>query len=68
MERLRRRLPIALLSGGLLALVFLIGVQIVDESSGWQMALVGVAAWVAFMTPDTVAWLRARRRRLSPPA
>lgn len=61
-QRVRQRLPIALMSG-LFAVVLLIGYQIADLSSGWQLALAGVAAVVAFSTPDVVVWLRARRSR-----
>lgn len=62
-QRVRQRLPIALMSGLLFAVVLLIGYQIADLSSGWQLALAGVAAVVAFSTPDVVVWLRTRRSR-----
>jgi hypothetical protein len=56
-QRVKQRLPFALLAG----LIIIVGYQIIDLGSAWQVALVAVAAVTAGSGAVMMDWRRDRR-------
>jgi membrane protein DedA with SNARE-associated domain len=62
-QRFKQRLPFALWAGLVFLIGFGLGFRLIDASSGWQPALLGIAVVVVATAPDLVVWLRSRRSR-----